>query len=193
MKMEMEHMKILHTAWGGIAGFILELLVGILLLIDPIGFTSGIIIAAGIALIILALVYIIRYFKTETAVATVEKSLFRGLLFLLIGIFCVTKSAWFVATFPLLTIVYGTVILVAGLAKVQWTVDIIRLKARKLYLPAVSAALSVLCGLLILWNPFKTTEILWKFTGIAMIVDAVFDLLALLFGKKKQDELPFEE
>lgn len=42
-----------------------EILVGVLLLIDPIGFTSGIIIMVGIALMLFGCVCVIRYFHTS--------------------------------------------------------------------------------------------------------------------------------
>ena len=48
---------------------IAELIVGILLLIKPIGFTSGIIICAGIGLMVKGLVEIIRYFRTSAQTA----------------------------------------------------------------------------------------------------------------------------
>ena len=49
---------------GGLLLALVEILVGILLLIDPAGFTSGIIIAAGAVLMALGLYNIILYFRT---------------------------------------------------------------------------------------------------------------------------------
>lgn len=38
---------------------------------------------------------------------------------------------WFIATFPLLTILYGILILLTGFFKVQWAMDMIRMKQGK--------------------------------------------------------------
>ena len=52
---------------------IAELIIGILLLVNPIGFTSGIIIAFGIALMIMGIRKTIKYFRTEPEEAAVSQ------------------------------------------------------------------------------------------------------------------------
>ena len=42
-----------------------EILIGILLLINPVGFTSSIIVAFGIVLTIMGIGQIIKYFRTD--------------------------------------------------------------------------------------------------------------------------------
>lgn len=165
---------------GGLAMCLFELLVGILLLINPIGFTSGIIMAAGIALLIAGLVSIVKYLKMDAAKAAVSQSLMTGLIALLAGAFCTFKSQWFILTFPVLTMLYGVVVLVAGLAKVQKAVDMLRLKNKRWFLGAISALISILCGIVILQNPFASTTVLWMFTGISLIVEALFDVITLI-------------
>ena len=44
---------------------IAEVIIGILLLVNPIGFTSGIIIAFGIVLMIMGIHKTVKYFRTE--------------------------------------------------------------------------------------------------------------------------------
>ena len=53
---------IFHGKSGSIITCVLEIVVGVLLLINPVGFTSGIIIGAGVLLITGGLVSILRYF-----------------------------------------------------------------------------------------------------------------------------------
>lgn len=177
-------MKALKENANGLLMCLFEVLVGVLLLINPLGFTTGIIMGAGILLILFGLGCIIRYFRTDAAEAAKSQNLLKGLVLLLGGGFCMANSYWFVATFPLLTIIYGVMIVVTGLGKVQWTVDALRLK-KKWGLPAVSAVISLVCGAVILSSPFTTTAVLWQFTAISLIVEAVFDMVALFIGKKK--------
>ena len=165
-----------------------EVIIGILLLINPIGFTSGIIIAFGIVLMIMGISKAIKYFRTEPEEAAVSQILVKGLLMLLAGAFCTFNSHWFIATFPVLTLVYGVVILVAGIAKLQWTVDIIRLKRSKWFWMAISAAISILCGITVIMSPFSTTAVLWMFIGISLVVDAVFDMIGGIFGNREKRE-----
>lgn len=171
---------------GSVAMSLAEGIVGILLLIDPVAFTSGIIVFFGIVLMLVGIVTIIKYFRTEPETAAYRQILVKGLLTLLGGAFCAFNAHWFIATFPVLTLVYGVVILIAGITKLQWTVDILRMKRSKWFWMAVSAVLSVLCGAVIITNPFSTTAILWMFIGISLIVDAVFDMIGGLFGNREK-------
>jgi len=165
---------------------LVEVMIGILLLIDPIGFTSGIVVAFGAILMLVGVFSTIRYFRTGPEDAAVSQTLVKGLLALLAGTFCAFNSHWFIMTFPVLTLVYGVAILIAGIVKIQWTVDMIRLKRSKWFWAAISAAISVLCGIAIIANPFETTAILWMFIGISLIVEAVFDMIGSIFGNREK-------
>ena len=167
---------------------IIELIIGILLLINPVGFTSGIIIVVGVILMICGVVSIVKYFREEPEYAAVKQMLAKGLAELLIGAFCAFRSRWFVATFPVLTLIYGVVILFTGLTKIQWTVDILRMKRRRWLLALISAVISVACGIVIITGPFSTTAVLWMFTGITLIVEAVCDIITAILGNKQQED-----
>lgn len=172
--------------WGSsLIMCLFELAVGILLLLDPVGFTSGIIIAAGVALILMGLIRAYKYFRMTPEEGAKSQALAMGLVALLAGVFCVTCSQWFVVTFPVLTLLYGIASLVTGLVKIQRTVDILRLKEQNWLLSAIGAVLSVAGGVIIICSPFGSTAVLWIFTGISLIAEAVFDAAALLLGGKK--------
>ncbi len=177
-------MKALKQNANSIIISLFEILVGILLLINPIGFTSGIIVTFGIILIFISIISIIKYFRMSPETAVKSRLLLVGLITLMTGLFCTFKSHWFVATFPLLTILYGIAILITGLGKVQWAVDMLRLKKKRWFLPAISAALSLICATVILMNPFTSTTILWIFTGVTLIIESVFDIIAMFLGKE---------
>lgn len=141
--------------------------------------------AAGIVILIIGIINIINYFKTPVSQSVLSQSLTKGLIALLVGMFCIFQADWFIATFPVLTIIYGVIVLIAGLGKVQVAADMIRMKHKKWFLPAISAAISIVCAVVILENPFSTTIVLWMFTGISLIVEAVFDTITLIVNRKK--------
>ena len=170
---------------GGVLGSVCEIVVGILLLVNPTGFTAGIIIALGVLLAVLGVLGIVRYFRTEPVRAALEQQLIRGLLMLLLGLFCIFNARWFIATFPILTILYGIGTLIAGIAKVQWTIDRIRLKMRRWFWTAISAVLTIACAVVILCNPFSSTAVLWIFIAVILIVEAVIDIIAAIFTKEE--------
>ena len=182
-------MKNLKSSLNGVLLCLFEIVVGVLLLINPIGFTTGIITTAGIVLLIVGLISVIKYFRIEAKEAATGQYLMKGLVELLFGVFCIFKSHWFIATFPALTLIYGVVVLLTGLGKVQMTFDMIRAKNKKWLFAAISAALSLVCAVVILNNPFTSMSILWMFTGITLIVEAIFDIIALVVSRSGKTEV----
>ena len=178
-------MRAIKQLIGGILLCLVEVVVGVLLLIDPIGFTTGIISACGLMLILWGLVQIFRYFRTEPAAAAEGQGLMKGLILLVLGIFAVLNSEWFLAAFPLMTIAYGVVILVSAFGKIQWAVDMLRAGKRRWFWAAISAAASVICALVILSSPFASTAVLWTFTGVSLICEAVLDIITFFISSGK--------
>lgn len=158
---------------------IFEMVVGVLLLVDPVMFTSGIIMGGGIVLIVLGVLFIMKYFRAEPAVAAKEQTLVKGLALILGGVFFVMNASWFLTLFPLLSILYGAVILIVGLSKIQAAVDLIRVKNEQWFWNAISAVITLICAAIILAKPFASTAVLWIFTGVVLIVEAGFDIVTI--------------
>ena len=177
-------MKVIKENVDRIVVCLFEILAGILLLINPVGFTSGIIIALGIVLIVMGVMQGISYFKTEPEKAAMEQMLSKGFIEIGAGLFCVLRSNWFIATFPLLTILYGVIILLTGFIKIQWTVDMLRMKKSKWFLIGISAICSIVFATIILANPFSSTVFLWTFVAVSLIAEAILDIIVLIFSNK---------
>lgn len=169
---------------GGILLSLCEIIVGILLLIDPVGFTVGIITFLGAVLLIAGVVSAIRYSRADPKEAAQGRNLTIGLVEIVLGLFCVLRSGWFLATFPVFTMVYGAITLVTGIAKIQWAVDMIRTKKPKWWWVAIDAAVTIVCAAIILCNPFTSTTVVWIFVAISLIVEAVADVVVALFTKE---------
>ncbi len=169
---------------GNILACIAEIIIGILLLINPIGFTAGIIMTLGIVLAIMGISNIVGYFRTAPEEAAQGNGLVKG-LFLVGGTFvCLFKTQWLIAAFPLITVFYGIMILISGISKLQWAVDLLRLKQKYWYVALIGAVLSVVFAAVVLMNPFTSTGVLWTFIAISLIVEAIMDLLTFIFGKR---------
>lgn len=163
---------------------VIEVFVGILLLINPVAFTSSIIVMAGVVLIIIGIEQTVQYFRTDAAEAALRSNLTIGILCILLGLFCTFRSGWFMSTFPVITLIYGVVILITGIGKLQKAIDMSRLKLSYWYVALISAILTLVFAILIISNPFTSTAVLWTFTGVTLIIEAVLDVLAYIFAKK---------
>lgn len=177
-------MKKMNRNMGNILMCLAEIVIGILLLIDPVGFTSGIIISLGILLTILGIVSIVGYFRAAPEEAALKNGLAKGLVSVGIAIVCIFKTEWFIAAFPLITVFYGVLILLSGISKIQWSVDMLRLKQKYWFVALIGAALSLLFAVFVLVNPFSSTVFLWNFIAVSLIIEAVVDILTFLFGRK---------
>lgn len=158
-----------------------------MLLVNPVDFTSGIFIALGVFLVIMGIASIIKYFKTPVAEAAKSQTLTKGLLTALAGVFCMFGTGWLIATFPIITILYGVIMLVIGLSKIQLVMDAVRRKENWFW-HLISAAITLICAGIVIMNPFSSTAALWMFTGISLIVDAIFDLVALIYAQNANRE-----
>lgn len=177
-------MSKINRNFGNLLMCIAELVIGILLLIDPVGFTSGIIVLLGVLLVVLGAKEIISYFRTDPDIASRSSSLAKGLLFVGVGLFCILKSDWFFAAFPLLTTFYGVLILVSAISKLQWSVDLLRKRQKYWFVTLIGAILSLVFAIIVLTNPFGTTATLWMFIAISLIVEAIADIISFIFGRK---------
>lgn len=178
-------MKTLKQNASSILLCIFEVVVGILLLLDPVAFTTGIIIAIGVVLLAMGIGSTMKYFRMEATEASETQGLLKGLTLIVAGAFCIFRSYWFIITFPVLSVIYGIIILIAGLGKIQWTFDMLRMKKKKWFLAAISAVVSIICAIVILKNPFSSSVVLWIFTGISLIVEAVFDAVSLIVNIRR--------
>lgn len=169
---------------GKILIAICEIVIGILLFVNPIEFTHGIIIACGAVMLLLGLVNVIKYFTTTAEIAAAEKTLFVGLLLFTVGIFCTFVSDWFINVFSAIPVMYGIVLLLFALGGIQTTANMIRLKNKKWYYEFIATALLLLFAILIFVNPFGAGKGIWIFTGIVLIVCAVYNIVTLALTAK---------
>ena len=162
----------------------LEILVGILLLINPTMFTSIIIIILGVGFAILGLVDIVKYFQNDVVTGATGQFFTKGILYLLFGCFCVFKHDWFIGTFPVLTTMYGILVLITGVSKLQSAIDLVRIRHPKWFLTGITSVVTILCAVFILCNPFKSVEFMWWFIGLSLIVEAVVDIIVIILSHK---------
>lgn len=164
---------------GSILTCIIEIVVGVLLLINPVGFTSGIIIGAGVLLALGGVLSIVRYFMVKPEIAMQKQLMFKGLTVILAGAVCITKYDWFLNAFPLLTVLYAGAMLVLAAAKLQKMADLRRMNLPRWYMPGISAVLAAVLAAIILINPFGAVAAVWTFVAISLIAEAIVEIITI--------------
>ena len=172
--------KFLKNANSGIICLI-ELIVGVLLLLDPHSFISYILIIAGAFIAIAGAISLIKYFAAKPAEA--EKGGLTGaLVSLSIGAFLIIKNNIATAWITIITVIFGAAILYTGYQKLEKAIEKIRNK-QYFIVSLISALITILFAVLIIFViPDKA---IWLFIGISLIVEAAIDLADMIVGAIK--------
>lgn len=165
------------------------IVVGILLLINPVAFAMGLVKLAGVFLVVLGALRIVRYFRTDPETAARGQDFFIGLIAILGGLFCIFFTGWFLTAFTTLAVIYGLLQLLLGFSKVQRTVDFLRMELSLWYLPACSALIYLVFGFIIVLNPEMTLINVWIFTGVTMILEGIITAVCLFLLERERHEL----
>jgi len=99
---------------------VIEMAIGILLLIRPIGFTNAVIMCVGAFSVIHGLMSLISYCRNQIQNPGESHAIVKGLSLIAVGMFCLFHSEELLAAFPVITALYGVLILLTGFYKLQW-------------------------------------------------------------------------
>lgn len=165
---------------------ICEVVLGIFLLVNPVGLSGAILILLGIAAILVGALNVLQYIRLpqEQAAGTWKLSLGAGAL--AVGISVIANQHWVAGLFGTLSVLYGAVVLIFAFLKLQMALDALRRKRKCWYLAAVSFLLSAITATILFINPFGTEAAAWTFVGIALIVTALLDIVYFATGRGKK-------
>ncbi len=160
-----------------------EVYAGIRLLTNPVDFTSSVVYIFGIIMIIVGLISVFRALKIKSSSQLPYRlGLFGGIIDVIIGVVCVFFTQNVIALFPVLIMIYGIVMIVAGIHKIRNYLALKDFGIQRSWLVIVSAILSIILGIIVFFNPFTATATGWTVTGIFLIAEGVCDLFVLIFS-----------
>lgn len=171
---EKEHLAD-HRETGYVILFSLILaLLGLLLLLVPQIQLTYIVYALSIAIIVVGIFLIVRYFLTESYRNMSRYGFSVGVLFVILGI-CAMLRAQVLAEYLVLCL--GVFILIMGIIQLQNAVDLNYLKNKYWLILLALALLALIFSVVILINPFK--ESIEIFTYISLIIEGLISLISM--------------
>ena len=174
----------LTLSWTEIATAAAVIMLGLILVFVPGLATNVLFNVIGIACIVIGAAYVIRYFRLSAQEAVFSRDMASGLGFIVVGILvCIFKNL----LVSLLPVLFGLVMLVGGVSKIQFTLGFWRMNVGRWYWELICAAISVVLGLLILMRPFSTAILLMRVIGISLIVESVMDIISRIAFKRACD------
>ena len=102
-----------------------------------------------------------------------------GIVLILLGIWICTQPHIVLSIIP---VVVGIIVLIHGLMDIQYTLDIKKAGSEKWWIALIASILTLVVGLLLVFNPFTVYEITMVLLGVAMLYDGGSDLALLLFS-----------
>ncbi len=162
-----------------------ELLLGILLLINPKGLTTAVVVGVGVVLIAVGIFKLFRYIRLPREEASRTWDLAEGAGCIALGIIAITHQPWLVQILDTLTALYGTLTLILAFMKLQITVDAIRgAKFRWQIMACSFLAITALAILLV--TSVLPENVVWIITGIVLIIAAFADTIYFILSRKTQ-------
>ena len=169
---------------------------GVLFLVFPDSCSRIICYLIGGAMFLGGVISIVTYLKSSRDMLFSSFGLVRGTGLVVLGIFLLINPEFLIG---FLSSILGIILIVDGTLKLQYAVDLLRLKVSGWVSVLLLAITAVILGVLVLLNPFATARTLAIFIGIALAVDGISDLGTLLYVsrcvkklKKKINEIRAE-
>lgn len=166
---------------GYIAMSAVMCVLGIIVIVNPTLSASVLGILFGVALILFGAVKLVGYFSKDLYRLAFQYDLISGIILIAIGVIVLTKPQSFV---NFICIALGIYIFTDGLLKVQIARDSKRFGLGRWWLILVLAAVTALCGLVLMFRPGEGTALLMTVIGINLLADGVLNLITVLTSVK---------
>ena len=154
---------------------------GIQLLLNPNSSLQVIGVACGISLILFGIIKLVGYFSKDLFRLAFENDLASGILMLAIGVNLLIRTQEVLASFAT---VLGILILMDGLLKIQIAVEARPFGIQLWWLILASAIVTALFGALLIFRPSESQDMMMRFMGVALILDAELNASTVLTSVK---------
>ena len=127
---------------------------------------GGLIIAIGV-------LAIVRFISNNHSDISNQLNIIYGIICIISGIFFIEKPEIIGSIIP---VVMGIGIIISSSLKIQQSFNLKSLNSSYFFWSFVTALLSLICGVVLLFNPFKGAVIITKVIGIFLVMYAILDI-----------------
>lgn len=159
----------------------LLLVVGVLLLFKSSDTIVALSYILGSVLIVLGIIAVVNFFRKSSMNAFNDLNIIYGIVTIILGVLIITNPNA-IATF--IPFVVGLGILISSSIKLAYSIEL-KNDADELWKSTlIMAAIGAFCGVLILFNPFKTSVIVFKIIGLFIVIYSILDIISIWQIKK---------
>ena len=158
-----------------------EIAIGVMLIINPVAFTRATIIILGVLLLILGIIFLVRFIKAKKAEEGGVGSLVGAIVALILGlIFTAFSGGVLGVVMNFLPVVYAVILLIFGINKIVSFFVAKNSDHSVSWLNLISGAAALVLSIVIIFYPAESTVTVWIITGIGLLVEAAFDIIAII-------------
>lgn len=131
----------------------------------------------GVLFLAFGIVKLVSFFSKDPYQLVFETDLVFGILYLVFGLLLLIRPAHTMAFFG---IMFGLILLADGLTRVRIALDARPFGIRAWWLILVSALVTAILGVVLLFHPGEGTKVLTQLLGISLMVDGVMNISTIL-------------
>ena len=135
----------------------------------------------GAILIAIGVLAILKYIKKSNNLQKESLDIVYGIIAIILGIVVITHPTSIASFIPL---VIGIGIIINSATKLQYAIEL-RKKGNKIWKSTmIISIISTICGVILLFNPFKGAVILTKIIGVLILLYSILDIVSTLSIRK---------
>lgn len=153
---------------------ILCIVLGIVLVAYPNTSLTLVCRAVGVIVLVTGFGLVFGYLKTGKEYWYGKIELIFGTILAIVGGFLVLRPLGLISIVP---IIFGILFIYHGLANMRQALELRQYKDKGWWLPVLIAATTILLGLFIFNNPFRTIEVVMRIIGACLIYDGLMNTM----------------
>ena len=135
----------------------------------------------GALLIAIGVIGLVKYLKSINNKERNELDIIYGIVTIILGIMIITNPQAIAGIIPF---IIGIIIIVASSLKLQYSMDLKKNKNDLWKSTMILSIISILCGILLIFNPFKGAVFITKVIGSLIIIYSILDIVSSLSIRK---------
>lgn len=173
--------EVKKTIWPSLISSGVILVLGLLLFFKSSVTLMGISYIFGGLIIGIGVLAIVRFISNNHSDISNQLNIVYGIICIISGIFFIEKPEIIGSIIP---VVMGIGIIISSSLKIQQSFNLKSLNSSYFFWSFVTALLSLICGVVLLFNPFKGAVIITKVIGIFLVMYAILDICNTIVLKK---------
>ena len=173
--------EVKKTIWPSLISSGVILVLGLLLFFKSSVTLMGISYIFGGLIIAIGVLAIVRFISNNHSDISNQLNIIYGIICIISGIFFIEKPEIIGSIIP---VVMGIGIIISSSLKIQQSFNLKSLNSSYFFWSFVTALLSLICGVVLLFNPFKGAVIITKVIGIFLVMYSILDICNTIVLKK---------